>query len=66
MSCSTSASSSESLPWPNLAPTTSTTAALVMGDALAAALIQLRGFRVHQDDFAQAFTRAASLGRKRC
>lgn len=35
----------------DLAPTTSTTAALVMGDALASALIERRGFK--EDDFAR-------------
>src|SRR5690606_2412761 len=45
----------------NLAPTASTTAALVMGDAIAVALIHLRGFR--PQDFAQ-FHPGGSLGRK--
>jgi arabinose-5-phosphate isomerase len=45
----------------NLAPTTSTTATLVMGDALAVALIQMRGFR--PQDFAR-FHPGGSLGRK--
>lgn len=45
----------------NLAPTTSTTATLVMGDALAVALIHLRGFR--PQDFAR-FHPGGSLGRK--
>jgi arabinose-5-phosphate isomerase len=45
----------------NLAPTTSTTATLVMGDALAVALIGLRGFR--PQDFAR-FHPGGSLGRK--
>lgn len=45
----------------NLAPTTSTTATLVMGDALAVALIQIRDFQPH--DFAR-FHPGGSLGRK--
>lgn len=45
----------------NLAPTSSTTAALVMGDALAVALIQLRGFRPR--DFAQ-FHPGGELGKR--
>ncbi|MFZ2652304.1 MAG: KpsF/GutQ family sugar-phosphate isomerase [Burkholderiaceae bacterium] len=45
----------------NLAPTTSTTATLVMGDALAVALIELRGFA--PQDFAR-FHPGGSLGRK--
>ncbi|WP_119156703.1 KpsF/GutQ family sugar-phosphate isomerase [Caldimonas tepidiphila] len=45
----------------NLAPTTSTTATLAMGDALAVALIQIRGFQPH--DFAR-FHPGGSLGRK--
>ena len=45
----------------NLAPTTSTTATLVMGDALAIALIQARGFL--PNDFAR-FHPGGSLGRK--
>jgi len=45
----------------NLAPTASTTAALVMGDALACALVVLREF-THQD-FAQ-FHPSGALGRK--
>lgn len=44
-----------------LAPTTSTTATLVMGDALAVALLQARGFT--QDDFALSHPGGA-LGRK--
>jgi arabinose-5-phosphate isomerase len=44
-----------------LAPTSSTTAALVMGDALAVALLETRGFT--QDDFAQSHP-AGALGRK--
>jgi arabinose-5-phosphate isomerase len=44
-----------------LAPTASTTAALAMGDALAVALIQRRGFR--REDFA-AFHPGGSLGRQ--
>ncbi|HHH19906.1 MAG TPA: KpsF/GutQ family sugar-phosphate isomerase [Campylobacterales bacterium] len=44
-----------------LAPTSSTTATLVMGDALAIALMQLRGFQ--DSDFAQ-FHPGGSLGRR--
>jgi len=44
-----------------LAPTSSTTAALVMGDALAVALMESRGFQ--QEDFAR-FHPGGSLGRK--
>ena len=44
-----------------LAPTSSTTAALVMGDALAIALMESRGFKQH--DFAR-FHPGGSLGRK--
>ena len=44
-----------------LAPTASTTAALVMGDALAIALLEARGFSV--DDFARAHP-AGTLGRR--
>jgi arabinose-5-phosphate isomerase len=44
-----------------LAPTSSTTAALVMGDALAIALMESRGFQV--EDFAR-FHPGGSLGRK--
>ena len=44
-----------------LAPTSSTTAALVMGDALAVALLEARGFTV--DDFARSHP-AGSLGRR--
>lgn len=44
-----------------LAPTASTTAALAMGDALAVALLQIRGFT--QDDFARSHP-AGSLGRR--
>lgn len=44
-----------------LAPTASTTAALAMGDALAIALLQKRGFK--EDDFAQ-FHPGGSLGRR--
>ena len=44
-----------------LAPTASTTAAIAMGDALAVALLQHRGFRSH--DFA-ALHPAGTLGRK--
>ncbi|WP_203296649.1 KpsF/GutQ family sugar-phosphate isomerase [Luteirhabdus pelagi] len=45
----------------NLAPTTSTTAQLVMGDALAMALLELRGFS--SSDFAK-FHPGGSLGKK--
>lgn len=45
----------------NLAPTTSTTAALVMGDALAIALLEARGFTA--EDFARSHP-AGSLGRR--
>ncbi|MGD9685929.1 MAG: SIS domain-containing protein [Desulfobacter sp.] len=45
----------------NLAPTSSTTAALVMGDALAVALSTLKGFK--PEDFAR-FHPGGSLGRK--
>ncbi len=45
----------------NLAPTSSTTAALAMGDALAMALLDLRGLR--SEDYA-ALHPAGSLGRK--
>lgn len=44
-----------------LAPTSSTTATLVMGDALAVALLQARGFT--KDDFALSHP-GGSLGRK--
>ncbi|HET7268557.1 MAG TPA: KpsF/GutQ family sugar-phosphate isomerase [Oleiagrimonas sp.] len=44
-----------------LAPTTSTTAALVMGDALAIALLEARGFT--SDDFARSHP-AGNLGRR--
>ena len=44
-----------------LAPTSSTTAALVMGDALAISLLESRGFT--RDDFARAHP-AGALGRK--
>ena len=44
-----------------LAPTASTTATLAMGDALAVALLQKRGFR--QEDFAQ-FHPGGTLGRR--
>lgn len=44
-----------------LAPTSSTTAALVMGDAIAVALMEMRGFQ--PDDFAR-FHPGGSLGRK--
>ncbi|MBR5688537.1 MAG: KpsF/GutQ family sugar-phosphate isomerase [Prevotella sp.] len=45
----------------NLAPTSSTTAALAMGDALAVALMQVRGFKPR--DFAQ-FHPGGSLGKR--
>lgn len=45
----------------NLAPTSSTTAAMALGDALAIALMQVRNFKAK--DFAQ-FHPAGSLGRK--
>ncbi len=45
----------------SLAPTSSTTAALVMGDALAVALMEARGFTA--EDFARSHP-AGSLGRK--
>lgn len=45
----------------NLAPTTSTTAQLVMGDALAISLLKLRGFS--SEDFAK-FHPGGSLGKK--
>lgn len=45
----------------NLAPTTSTTAQLVMGDALAVCLMELRGFST--DDFAK-FHPGGTLGKK--
>src|ERR1700691_594901 len=45
----------------NLAPTASTTAALVMGDALAVALLEARGFSA--DDFARTHP-GGSLGRR--
>jgi len=45
----------------DLAPTASTTAALVMGDALAVALIEMRGFTA--DDFAMLHP-AGSLGKR--
>lgn len=45
----------------NLAPTTSTTAQLVMGDALAVCLMELKGF--HSDDFAK-FHPGGLLGKK--
>jgi arabinose-5-phosphate isomerase len=50
----------EACPW-DLAPTTSSTAALAMGDALAVALLQSRGFS--RDDFARLHPGGA-LGRK--
>ncbi len=45
----------------NLAPTTSTTAQLVMGDTLAVCLMELRGFR--DDDFAR-YHPGGTLGKK--
>ena len=45
----------------NLAPTSSTTAQMVMGDALAVALMELRGFR--SEDFAK-FHPGGALGKK--
>jgi arabinose-5-phosphate isomerase len=45
----------------NLAPTSSTTAQMVMGDALAVALMQVRGF--NSEDFAK-FHPGGSLGKK--
>jgi arabinose-5-phosphate isomerase len=45
----------------NLAPTTSTTATLALGDALAVALLELRGFQ--SDDFARSHPGGA-LGRR--
>ncbi|MGE3105832.1 MAG: KpsF/GutQ family sugar-phosphate isomerase [Lysobacterales bacterium] len=45
----------------NLAPTSSTTAAVVMGDALAIALLEARGFTA--DDFARSHP-AGALGRR--
>ena len=45
----------------NLAPTSSTTAQMVMGDALAVALMEIRGF--NSDDFAK-FHPGGSLGKK--
>ncbi|GHU41960.1 arabinose-5-phosphate isomerase [Spirochaetia bacterium] len=45
----------------NLAPTSSTTAALAMGDAIACALINLRGFK--KQDYAQ-FHPGGSLGKR--
>ena len=45
----------------NLAPMSSTTATLVMGDAIAATLMKMRGFR--DEDFAQ-FHPGGSLGRR--
>lgn len=45
----------------NLAPTSSTTAALVMGDALAIALLEARGFTAEQFAFSHP---GGSLGRK--
>ena len=48
----------------NLAPTSSTTAMLVMGDALAMAVLQARGFK--QKDFARLSSRAARLAARCC
>ena len=45
----------------NLAPTTSTTAQLVMGDALAICLMEIKGF--DSDDFAK-FHPGGTLGKK--
>ena len=45
----------------NLAPTTSTTAQLVMGDALAVCLMELKGFQ--SEDFAK-FHPGGMLGKK--
>jgi len=45
----------------NLAPTSSSTAAIAMGDALACALMEIRGFK--ENDFAR-FHPGGSLGRK--
>lgn len=45
----------------NLAPTSSTTAQLVMGDALAICLMEMKGF--HSDDFAK-FHPGGTLGKK--
>ena len=45
----------------NLAPTTSTTAQLVIGDALAVCLLELRGFT--KDDFAK-YHPGGALGKK--
>jgi arabinose-5-phosphate isomerase len=45
----------------NLAPTSSTTAQLVMGDALAVVLMELKGF--HSDDFAKLHP-GGTLGKK--
>jgi arabinose-5-phosphate isomerase len=55
-----SAVSQEACPL-NLAPTTSTTAQMVLGDALAVALLDCRGFR--EEDFARSHPGGA-LGRK--
>ena len=48
----------------DLAPTSSTTAALAMGDALAVALLQLPGFR--REDFARLHPAARSAGGSCC
>ncbi|HLX53249.1 MAG TPA: KpsF/GutQ family sugar-phosphate isomerase [Aquella sp.] len=45
----------------NLAPTTSTTASLVLGDAIAVSLLELRGFK--SEDFARSHP-GGSLGRR--
>ena len=45
----------------NLAPTASTTAQMALGDALAVALLDARGFR--EEDFARSHP-GGSLGRK--
>src|SRR5437879_377088 len=48
----------------NLAPTASTTAALALGDALAVALLDARGF--DEQDFARAHPGGAQIGRASC
>jgi len=47
----------------NLAPTASTTAALALGDALAVALLEIRGFT--PEDFAQRFGHDCHFGQRR-
>ena len=59
-SCSRSAVDQEACPL-NLAPTASTTAQMALGDALAVALLDARGFR--EEDFARSHP-GGSLGRK--